>query len=92
MEYIAVAIFLMVVIVNQTIEVMIAFVKAIVMEVNLSTYLSQSLSTLGHIHKFQNNPARTYLQTPLPLPEFFPIGNGTDLNREKYAILQTHWH
>ena len=54
MEYIAVAIFLMVVIVNQTIEVMIAFVKAIVMEVNLSTYLSQSLSTLGHIHKFQN--------------------------------------
>ena len=21
-----------------------------------------------------------------------PLANGTDLNREKYAILQTHWH
>ena len=24
--------------------------------------------------------------------KFSPLGNGTDLNREKYAILQTHWH
>ena len=23
---------------------------------------------------------------------FSPLANGTDLNREKYAILQTHWH
>ena len=23
---------------------------------------------------------------------FSPLGNGTDLNRQKYAILQTHWH
>ena len=22
---------------------------------------------------------------------FSPLANGTDLNREKYAILQTHW-
>ena len=36
--------------------------------------------------------AWTYLQTPLWLPEFSPLANGTDLNRQKYAILQTHWH
>ena len=23
---------------------------------------------------------------------FSPLANGTDLNREKYAILKTHWH
>ena len=23
---------------------------------------------------------------------FSPLANGTDLNREKYAILETHWH
>ena len=23
---------------------------------------------------------------------FSPLANGTDLNRQKYAILQTHWH
>ena len=23
---------------------------------------------------------------------FSPLANGTHLNREKYAILQTHWH
>ena len=23
---------------------------------------------------------------------FSPLANGTDLNREKYAVLQTHWH
>ena len=23
---------------------------------------------------------------------FSPLAKGTDLNREKYAILQTHWH
>ena len=23
---------------------------------------------------------------------FSPLANGTDLNREKYTILQTHWH
>ena len=23
---------------------------------------------------------------------FSPLANGTDLNREKHAILQTHWH
>ena len=23
---------------------------------------------------------------------FPPLANGTDLNRQKYAILQTHWH
>ena len=34
----------------------------------------------------------TYLQTPLWLPEFSPLANGTDLNRQKYAIIQTHWH
>ena len=23
---------------------------------------------------------------------FSPLANGTDSNRQKYAILQTHWH
>ena len=23
---------------------------------------------------------------------FSPLANGTDLDRQKYAILQTHWH
>ena len=23
---------------------------------------------------------------------FSPLANGTDLNRQKYAILQTNWH
>ena len=23
---------------------------------------------------------------------FFPLANGTDLDRQEYAILQTHWH
>ena len=34
--------------------------------------------------------ARMYLQTPLRLPEFSPLANETDLNRQKYAILQSH--
>ena len=35
--------------------------------------------------------AWTYLQTPLQLPEFSPWANGTDLNEQKYAILQSNW-
>ena len=41
--------------------------------------------------------ARAYLVDIIYKPHydyqnFSPLANGTDLNRQKYAILQTHWH
>ena len=34
---------------------------------------------------------RTY-KTHYNSQNFAPLANGTDLDRQKYAILQTHWH
>ena len=45
------------------------------------TLISQGSSMLEHTYK----PHYHY-------QNFSPLANGTDLNREKYAILQTHWH
>ena len=46
---------------------------------NFWNYLSFSVLLLERTYKphYQN---------------FSPLANGTDLNRQKYAILQTHWH
>ena len=35
---------------------------------------------------------RTYKLDKPHYQNFSPLANGTDLNREKFAILQTHWH
>ena len=34
---------------------------------------------------------RTY-KPPYDYQNFSPLANGADLNEQKYAILQSHWH
>ena len=47
------------------------------------------IQKLGHYRDIELE--RTY-KPHYHYQNFSPLANGTDLNREKYAILQTHWH
>ena len=46
--------------------------------------------------EFKNVVKTTMLERTYKLhyhyQNYSPLVNGTDLNKEKYAILQTHWH
>ena len=54
--------------------------------INFPIFDGEILHAPDHLlHDFVYN-AQTYLQTPLRLPDFSPLANGTDLNRQKYAI------
>ena len=63
---------------------------------NLPLMVEKGLTT--KIWEFQGTPL--FQQTLLEriykphydYQNFSPLANGTDLNRQKYAILQTHWH
>ena len=47
-----------------------------------------------HMYYYLSNHSRlerTY-KPNYDYQNFSPLANGIDLNREKYAILQTHWH
>ena len=45
----------------------------------------------SHMTCYNSMLERTY-KPHYHYQNFSPMANGTDLNREKYAILQTHWH
>ena len=51
---------------------------------------------LRKIVKIEKNVKRTLLEriykSHYDYQNFSPLANGKDLNRQKYAILQTHWH
>ena len=49
-------------------------------------------STLVSYLKTLQNMLERICKPHYDYQNFFPLANGTDLNRQKYAILQTHWH
>ena len=65
---------------------------------NIVSFLNgQSLDNCSIQIWWMNNPSKLSKLKRAYTPHydyqnFSPLANGTDLDREKYAILQTHWH
>ena len=61
------------------------------LDLNRECKMNMSFMNLLYAYRTETMLERIY-KPQYDYQNFSPLANGTDLNRQKYAILQTHWN